>query len=201
MKELKLKRIQHVAVFCGSRMPADPEYAEEVCRFGQFLAGHGMELVYGGSNVGLMKLLADSVLENGGRVFGVFVATLPDSLRHPGVTGSLVTANLAERKAEMLRRADAVVALPGGFGTLDELFEALALRKSRNGHKHPTGILNIQGYFNPLLELVEQSVRLGLMSPRDRTLLKAAGTPELLFKQLAGSLVPENQFNRTPDET
>ena len=193
MNQAKLNRIRHVAVYCGSRLPRAPEYAEAVREFGAFLAKHDMELIYGGSNAGLMKLLADSVLEHGGRVFGVFPATLPETLKHPELTGCLVTRNLAERKAEMLKRADAVVALPGGFGTWDELFDALALRKSSRGHKHPVGILNVNGYFDPLLEMIARSIELGFSGPRDRHLLKTGKTPEQLFHQLAGALVPEPQ--------
>ena len=141
MKQEKLKRIRSVAVYCASREPNSPEYAEAVIAFGRYLA---------------------------------------------------------ERKAEMLRRADAVVALPGSFGTWDELFDALALRKMKTGHKHPVGLLNICGYYDPILALVEQSVQLGLTSPGDRNLLKVAKTPEQLFKQLAGSLVlDETEFPGT----
>lgn len=198
MKQEKLKRIRSVAVYCASREPNSPEYAEAVIAFGRYLAEHGMTLVYGGSNVGLMKLLADTVLENGGRVEGVFSAALPEKLRHSNLSECITTCNLAERKAEMLRRADAVVALPGSFGTWDELFDALALRKMKTGHRHPVGLLNICGYYDPILALVEQSVQLGLTSPGDRNLLKVAKTPEQLFKQLAGSLVlDETEFPGT----
>ena len=104
MKQEKLKRIRSVAVYCASREPNSPEYAEAVIAFGRYLAEHGMTLVYGGSNVGLMKLLADTVLENGGRVEGVFSAALPEKLRHSNLSECITTCNLAERKAEMLRR-------------------------------------------------------------------------------------------------
>ncbi len=189
MREDKLKRIRSVAVYCASRQPHHPEYADAVIVFGRYLAKHNMTLVYGGSNVGLMKLLADTVLENGGRVEGVFSAALADKLRHPNLTECVTTRNLAERKAEMLKRADAVVALPGSFGTWDELFDALALRKMKKGHKHPVGILNINGYFDPLLELIDRSIQLGFTNPKDRNLLKTGTSPEQLFKQLAGSMV------------
>ena len=191
MKQEKLRKIRSVAVYCASRPPHSPEYAEAVIAFGKYLAEHRMTLVYGGSNVGLMKLLADTVLENGGRVNGIFSSALPDSLKHPNLNECITTRNLAERKAEMLKRADAVVALPGSFGTWDELFDALALRKMKTGHKHPVGILNIGGYYDPLLELIERSVQLGFTSPKNRNLLKTGKTPEQLFKQLAGSMPSE----------
>lgn len=189
MKMEKLKKIRSVAVFCSSRLPASPEYADAVVEFGKYLAEHDMTLVYGGSNTGLMKLLADSVLDNGGSVNGVFTATLPASLKHPGLTDCTITRNLAERKAEMLRQADVVVALPGSFGTWDELFDALALRRSKGGHKHPVGILNVNGYFDSLLVFIEQSIQLGFTNLKDRNLLKVGKTPASLFKQLAGSIV------------
>lgn len=192
MNQEKLKKIRSVAVYCASHQPHAPEYAEAVIAFGRYLAEHGMTLIYGGSNVGLMKLLAETVLEHGGRVEGVFSAALPEKLKHPNLSECVTTANLAERKAEMLKRADAVVALPGSFGTWDELFDALALRKMKQGHKHPVGILNVNGYYDPLLELIDRSVLLGFTSPGDRNLLKAGKTPEQLFKQLAGSMVPES---------
>lgn len=189
MKREKLEKIRSVTVYCGSRTPNSPEYADAVAEFGKYLAEHGMTLVYGGSNVGLMKILADSVLENGGSAHGVFPATFPASLQHPGLTDCTITRNLAERKAELLRQADVVVALPGSFGTWDELFDALALRRSKGGHKHPVGILNINGYFDPLLAFMEQSIQLGFTSPKDQNLLKVGKTPASLFKQLAGSMV------------
>ena len=192
MNQEKLKKIRSVAVYCASHQPHAPEYAEAVIAFGRYLAEHGMTLIYGGSNVGLMKLLAETVLEHGGRVEGVFSAALPEKLKHPNLSECVTTANLAERKAEMLKRADAVVALPGSFGTWDELFDALALRKMKQGHKHPVGILNVNGYYDPLLELIDRSVLLGFTSPGDRNLLKTGKTPEQLFKQLAGSMVPES---------
>lgn len=189
MKESKLKKIQNVAVYCGAHSPGAPEYAAAAAELGDYLASHEMTLVYGGSNVGLMKVLADAVLEKGGRVCGVFPAFFPESLRHPGLSEYVVVQTLAERKAEMLKRADAVVALPGSFGTWDELFDALALRKLKAGHRHPVGILNVKGYFDPLLALIEQSVREGFTAPKYHHLLKSGTTPELLFRQLAGSMV------------
>lgn len=185
----KWQRIRAVAVYCGSKMPENPVYAESAARLGRFLAEHGMTLVFGGSNVGTMKILADAVLENGGRAVGVFPANFPRTLLHPGLTESVIAANLAERKRLMLERADVCIALPGSFGTWDELFDALALRKIRSGHKKPVGVLNVNGYFDALLMFIRHSVETGFTGSRHAGLLKAAATPEMLFKQLAGSLV------------
>lgn len=190
--ERKISRIRSVAVYCSSRLPTDPVYADAAAGLGRFLAAHAITLVYGGSNSGLMKILADSVLENGGAVTGVFTSGLSGELRHTGLTECLVSATLAERKAEMLRRADAAIALPGGFGTWDELFDALALRKIRSGgHKLPVGIFNVNGFFDPLLRLIARSIDEGFVSARHRELLKVGSTPEELFRQLAGSVTPD----------
>ena len=186
----KLSLIRRVAVYCGSHLPKDEVYVSAARDFARFLAEHEMTLVYGGSNVGLMKILADTVLANGGCVIGVFPENLPEALRHTGLTESILTSSLAERKSRMLELADAVVALPGSFGTWDELFDALALRKMRRGgHKHPVGILNVNGYFDPLLLFIENSVKTGFTGKKYEELLKVGRSPSTLFRQLAGNLV------------
>ena len=181
--------IRSVAVYLGSEGEVDAVYRDAVAEFGQYLARHQMTLVFGGSNVGTMKLLVDTVLEHGGQAVGIFTRSLSEKLIRTDLTESVITANLSERKAEMIRRADAIVALPGSFGTWDELFDALALRKIRSGHKKPVGVLNVNGYFDALLMFIRHSVETGFTGSRHAGLLKAAATPEMLFKQLAGSLV------------
>ncbi len=184
-----LMQIKHVTVYCGSHDVIDSAFTDAVIEFGIFLAKHNMTLIYGGSNVGTMKLLADTVLQNGGHVVGIFTKSLPAKLQHRELTEIFVTANLAERKAEMLRRADAVVALPGSFGTWDELFDALALRKIKSGgHKCPVGVLNVKGYFDPLLQFIQHSVDTGFTSSRYAGLLKSGRTSEELFRQLVGGI-------------
>ncbi|MDD3154993.1 MAG: TIGR00730 family Rossman fold protein [Victivallaceae bacterium] len=192
--EQRLKQIRNVAVYCGSHDGSDPEINAAVVAFGQFLAAHKMTLIFGGSNVGTMKLLADTVLENGGRVIGIFTKNFPAKQLHSGLTENFVAANLAERKAEMLKRADVVVALPGSYGTWDELFDALALRKiSSGGHKRPVGILNVNGYFDDLLKFIHHSVEVGFTAPRYAGLLKSGKTPDELFGKLTGALPPPLQ--------
>ncbi len=176
-------------MYCGSKGVAEPAFGEAVVELGKFLAAHGMTLVFGGSNVGTMKLLADTVLAHGGEVVGVFTKNLMGELLHPGLTETVVTENLAERKAEMIKRADALIALPGSFGTWDELFDALALRKvKRGGHKLPIGVLNVNGYYDHLLAFIAHSTRVGFTSRRFAGLLKSAATVDGLFIQLAGNL-------------
>ena len=157
----------------------------------KFVASHGMTLIFGGSNVGTMKTVADAALAVGGKVVGVFTTNLPMSLAHPGLTELVVTHSLAERKREMIERADALVALPGGLGTLDEMFDALALRRVKNGgHKKPVGVLNVNGYYGPLLDFIIQTRNEGFSSGSAAQTLVSGRTPEELFDRLVGSLPP-----------
>lgn len=187
-----LDRIKRVAVYCGSRSPENPAFEEAVIGLGRFIAEHGMILVFGGSNVGMMKKLADAALAAGGKVVGVFTSNLPMSLAHPGLSELVVTRSLAERKKEMIERADVLVALPGGLGTLDELFDSLALRRVKvGGHKKPIGVLNVNGYYDKLLEFLIQTRDMGFSSNAAAQTLLSGKTPEELFDRLVGSLPPK----------
>ena len=186
-----LELIKSVAVYCGSRTPTDRAYEEAAVGLAKFIAKHGMTLVFGGSNAGTMKTLADAALAAGGKVVGVFTTNLPMSLAHPGLTELVVTHSLAERKREMIERADALVALPGGLGTLDELFDALALRRVKNGgHKKPVGVLNVNGYYDQLLDFLIQTRNKGFSTNAAAQTLVSGRTPEELFDRLVGSLPP-----------
>lgn len=185
------ERIKSVAVYCGSRVPMDHVYEEAAIGLAKFIASHGMTLVFGGSNVGMMKSLADAALAGGGKVVGVFTTNLPMSLAHPGLTELVVTHSLAERKRVMIDRADALVAFPGGLGTLDELFDALALRRVKNGgHKKPVGVLNVNGYYDKLLDFLIQTRDKGFSTNSAVQTLVSGRTPEELFDRLVGSLPP-----------
>ena len=186
-----------VAVYCGATLPNVSDFITQVTRFGTWMGEHGLNLVYGGSNEGTMKVLADAVSASGGKLTGIFTQNLPPSLMRPGLDESFIARDLAERKAEMLRRSDCVVALPGSYGTWDELCDAMALRKvMRNGIHHPIGVLNLHGFFDPLLEFIENSWRLGFTSDRWRHILRAASTPDELFPLLA-----QDQLTNTTHET
>ena len=187
-----LDRIKSVAVYCGSRSPVNPVFEDAAIKLGRFIAEQGMTLVFGGSNVGTMKTLSDAALAAGGKVVGVFTTNLPMSLAHPRLTELVVTNSLAERKKMMIERADALVALPGGLGTLDELFDALALRRVKTGgHKKPVGVLNVNGYYDKLLDFIVQTRDLGFSSNAAAQTLVSGKTPEELFDRLVGSLPPK----------
>ena len=184
------KNIRNVAVYLGSAESPVPEFRQAAVDLAGYLASHDMTLIFGGSNAGMMKILADAMLRRHGRVIGVFTRCLPEKLLRDDLTESVVTETLAERKAEMLRRADAVVALPGSIGTLDELFDALAQRKI-GMIRCPVGVLNVNGFFDPLFALLRNSVEAGFTSARTSALLRSGATPEELFEQLQRA---ENRF-------
>ena len=174
--------IRNVAVFLASRDPRQAIFRQAAADFANYLADHDMTLIFGGSNAGMMKLLADTMLARKGRVVGVFTRCLSSKCLRNDLTESVITDTLAERKAEMLRRADAVVALPGALGTFDELFDALVQRRIR-AHFCPVGVLNVNGFFDPLFALLKNSRDAGFLSPRTASLLRCGRTPEELFRQ------------------
>ena len=189
----KLARIKAVTVFLGAQAATGGVFDEAVTGFARFLVAHGMTLVYGGSNVGTMKLLADTVLAAGGRAVGVFTSSLPSEIAHPGLTELVVAPSLAERKRILIERGDAIVALPGALGTLDELSDALALRRMKSGgHRKPVGVLNVDGYYDHLLAFIEHARETGFASRGAAQILQSGRTPEELFKRLSGNLPPPN---------
>ena len=141
------------------------------------MALRGIGLVYGGSNVGLMKKVADSVIRNGGEVTGVYPEGLFLEELQTNLTNTYIVRSMAERKAMMLELSDAWLAMPGGFGTLDEFFDALCLLQIRN-HSKPCGMLNIRGFYDPLLAFIENARVCGMLKTRDRELINIHATPE-----------------------
>ena len=174
--------IQNVAVYLGSADVAEPLFRQAVIDLANYLADHDMTLVFGGSNTGMMKLLADTMLSKNGKVVGVFTKSLPERLLRHDLTEAIITENLAERKAEMLRRADAIVALPGSIGTFDELFDALAQKKLGLISCH-IGVLDVNRFFDPLFELLQNSKDLGFTSEKAFAMLQRGKTPEELFQK------------------
>jgi uncharacterized protein (TIGR00730 family) len=150
--------MRSVCVYCGSNAGAKPVYTERAIALGNRLAKDGLALVYGGGNVGLMGIVADAVLEAGGEVIGVIPEQLVEwEVAHKGVTRLEVVANMHERKARMFDIADGFVALPGGFGTLDEMFEMLTWRQLGIGDK-PCAFLDVDGFYAPLIAMLDRMV-------------------------------------------
>jgi uncharacterized protein (TIGR00730 family) len=183
-------KVRSVCVFCGSAAGNAPEYAESARRLGRALAARKLELIYGAGDVGLMGVLADAVLAAGGRVVGVIPQGLVErELAHQGLSELHVVRTMHERKALMADRAGAFLALPGGFGTADELFEILTWAQL-GIHTRPVGLLNVKGYFDPLLAWLDRAVQEGFVRDRHRGLLLVGDDPEALLEAvLRGPLV------------
>ena len=157
-----------ICVYCGSNAGSRPAYAERAAALGERIAREGLALVYGGGNVGLMCLAADAALAAGGEVIGVIPEQLVTwEVAHKGVSRLEVVANMHERKMRMFDLADAFVALPGGFGTLDEMFEMLTWRQLGIGDK-PCAFLDVDGFYAPLLQMIDRMVAERFLHPEQR---------------------------------
>lgn len=183
--------MQHLAVYCGSSAGNNPVYTQLATELGNMMASRGIGLVYGGGQVGLMGQIADIVLASGGEVIGV----IPDFLDtkeigHKGCTKLHVVGSMHERKMLMYEKADAFVAMPGGFGTMDELFEILTWAQL-GLHKKPIGLLNVAGYYNPLVAHVNNMQAEGFLKPIYRQMLLEAATPGALLEALDAYVAPD----------
>jgi uncharacterized protein (TIGR00730 family) len=185
--------LRSVCVFCGARDGVGSRYAQATRDFARTLLANRLQLVYGGASVGLMGLVADMVLEGDGQCIGVITDSLVDQeIAHAGLTRLEVTGSLSERKTRMIELSDAFVALPGGAGTLDELFEVWTLAKL-GFHEKPIGVLNCGGYFDLLLRFIDHTVTEGFIDDADRALLVVEEDPQALIDALRkGSRVADS---------
>src|ERR1700722_4283395 len=173
-----------VAVFCASAAGTNPAYRAAAEELGRAMAERGIGLIYGGAKVGLMGAVADATLAAGGHVVGVIPHVLVDlEVAHQGVTELHVTSTMHTRKALMAERADAFLILPGGFGTFEEMFEVLAWQTLKL-HTKPILLLNINGFYDPLLAFLDHCVAEGMLKPKNRELLLVANTIEAAFNTL-----------------
>jgi uncharacterized protein (TIGR00730 family) len=183
--------IRRVCVYGGSSSGTDAVHAVAARGLGAFLAGRGLGIVYGGGRVGLMGAMADGALAAGGEVIGVIPEKLQAlELAHLGLTKLHVVDGMHSRKMLMAQLADAFIAMPGGFGTLEEVFEATTWTQL-NYHKKPVGLLNVGGYYDALIGFLDETVREGFVHPRHRPLIAADGDPERLLKALEGMEIPD----------
>ena len=177
--------MKRVCVFCGSRNGTRDQYVAAARRTGEALARRGIGLVYGGGGIGLMGVLADAAVSAGGDVVGVIPeALMAREVARRGLTDLRVVASMHERKALMAELADAFVALPGGFGTLEEFCESLTWAQL-GIHRKPCGLLNVEGFFDPLLLLFDHAVRERFVSPDHRSLVVVEEDPERLLDALS----------------
>lgn len=181
-----------ICVFCGSSPGNHDVYAEQARKLGRAMAERGIGLVYGGAQVGTMGAIADAALEAGGEVVGVIPQQLVDlEIAHGEITELYVVADMHERKAGMSARSDAFVALPGGAGTLEELFEIWTWAQL-GLHAKPVGVLDVNGYYEPLQRLTEHMVGEGFLRPQHRDMLLFDDDPQALLDRLATYEPPPN---------
>ena len=176
--------MKYLCVFCGSRVGNQPEYAAAAREIGRGLVQRGWGLVYGGGHIGMMGALADTVLAAGGSVIGVIPRSLVErELAHPELEDLRIVGTMHERKAVMADLASAFLALPGGYGTLDELFEILTWAQLKF-HDKPIGLLNTGGFYDSLLAWIDRALEADFLKPKYRQLLTMAADPETMLTQL-----------------
>jgi len=183
--------MKRVCIFCGSSAGASPEYAELAGACGRVLAARRLTLVYGGGNIGMMGILADAALQAGAEVIGVIPRDLVDrELAHHGLTSLIRVGSMHERKQKMAELSDAAIALPGGIGTMEELFEIYTWLQLRFHHK-PVGVLNAYGFYDLLLQFLDHMVQERFLKPKNRELLLVDSDFSRLLDRMAA-------FHRRP---
>jgi uncharacterized protein (TIGR00730 family) len=193
--------LKSVCVFCGSSKGNDPAYAEAARRLGRTLADAGIKLVYGGGHVGLMGVVADAALERGGDVIGVMPRALVErEIGHWGLTKLHIVGSMHERKALMAELSEGFIALPGGNGTLEEFFEVLTWAQLGE-HDQPCGLLNVSGYYDPLLAVFDAMVDKEFLKPDHRKLVLVEEDPAALLARFEAYEPPRTVKWIGPAET
>lgn len=183
--------MKNILIYCGSSRGHNEIYKNTAIEMGKLLAERNLRLIYGAGSVGLMGVLADTILAEGGEAIGFIPEFLEKwEVGHKNLTESHTTQTMHERKHKMAEISDAVIALPGGYGTLDELFEILTWRQLEL-HQMPIGLLNVNGYFDPLLKMIENMVLEGFLKEVNKNLLLVASTPAEMLDMLASYEAPE----------
>jgi uncharacterized protein (TIGR00730 family) len=179
--------MKSIAVYCGANFGTNPVYAEAARQLGRAMAERNISLVYGGGNVGLMGVIADEVMQRGGDVTGVIPQALVErEVGHTGLSRQFIVKDMHERKAMMASLADGFIAMPGGMGTLEELFEMLTW--SQLGiHAKPVGVLNVEGFYDKLLGFVAHLQEEGFVQARHAALMMAETEPDALLRRLIGA--------------
>jgi len=184
--------MESLCVFCGSASGSRPAYASVAAQLGHLMAERKIQLIYGGGKVGMMGALADAVLKAGGEVIGVIPGALVErELAHHDVTDLIIVDSMHQRKAKMSDLSDGFLALPGGYGTLEELFEVITWAQL-GFHAKPCGLLNIEGFFDPLLAMLDQAADQAFMSAENRRLLLTSTDPSEILQNLIDAHPVEN---------
>ena len=188
---LKLNTLKKIVVFCGSSLGFSPIYKEAAVTLGNYFVKNKISLVYGGGKIGMMGMLADTILAQNGEVIGVIPKLLEkEEVVHAGVEEMIVCKKMSERKVIMSKLVDGYITLPGGFGTLDELFEALTLGQLQIEQK-PIGLLNVNGFFDAVLLQLDKMVEEGYLKPAGRNLLLVATSVKELMQKMDAYKAPK----------
>jgi len=183
--------MKKIAIFCGASIGFDKIYAEEARKLGKFLAKKHIGIIFGGGKFGMMGSIADAALAENGEVIGVIPDFLKlEEIEHTGISRMITSENMSDRKMIISKMADAYIALPGGFGTLDELMEALTLGQLHIEQK-PIALLNTKGFFNPLIEQFDLMVREGFLKQENRNMVLIDENIEKLYHKILNYKAPE----------
>lgn len=183
--------MKSIAVFCGSSMGNSPLFPVATEQLGALMGANGIRLIYGGAQVGLMGVIADAVLKTGGEAIGVLPGFLGSKeIAHHGLTELLMVDSMHERKQKMSELCDGVITLPGGYGTMEELFEFITWAQL-GLHSKPIGLLNVDGYYDALVKLVDDMVRFELLKPINRDMLLISSDPKELLQLMEDYQAPE----------
>lgn len=183
--------MKKVAVFCGSSVGFNEIYKNEAIKLGEFFTENNISMVYGGGKIGMMGVIADSMLKMDGEVIGVIPGLLRhEEVAHNQISEMIVTKTMSERKIVISKLVDGYIALPGGFGTLDEIFEALTLNQLGIEQK-PVGVLNTNGFFNPLIQQLDIMVKEGYLKESNKEMLIISETVEGLISKMKNYKIPK----------
>ncbi|QXX29450.1 TIGR00730 family Rossman fold protein [Bacillus amyloliquefaciens] len=173
-----------ICVFAGSNPGVNEEYKRKAAELGEYMAEQGIGLVYGGSRVGLMGTVADALMAGGGKAVGVMPSGLfSGEIVHQNLTELIEVSGMHERKAKMSELADGFIAMPGGFGTYEELFEVLCWAQI-GIHQKPIGLYNVNGYFEPMMKMVKYSIQEGFSNESHLKLIHSSSRPDELIEQM-----------------
>ncbi len=176
--------MKNITVYCGANPGNSPVFTEQAFALGKYMAEHKIGLVYGGGNVGLMGAVANGVVQNNGDAVGIIPQFLLDKeLGHGGLTELIIVENMHQRKAKMYELCDGIIALPGGFGTMEELFEMLTWAQL-GLHQKPIALLNTFGYYNSLLQFFDQMTEWGLLRPEHRSMVLVDEDIDVLIQKM-----------------
>ena len=183
--------MKKIVVFCGSSLGFNPVYKEAAIALGNEFVKRNITLVYGGGKIGMMGVLAETILNQGGKVIGIIPKLLEkEEVINRNVTEIIVTKTMSERKIAMSKLVDGYISLPGGFGTLDELFEGLTLNQLHIEEK-PNGLLNVNGYFDATIKQLDLMVKEGFLKPENRDMLLIDNSVEKLLDKMSSYKAPE----------